>query len=217
MREQAGGEEKYLDEVFGLKDPLLADIKAKLVEHKAFHMSISPFEGRLLQFLIRTFQVKTVIEVGTLFGYSAICMARSLPDDGRVITLEKNSTAFALADKFFKRSDVDRKIERHCGDALETLKTLSSRAPFDMVFIDADKAAYLNYLDWAEVNVRKGGIIVGDNTFLFGAFWGEARERDVNEKKIGVMKEFNTRLSDPKKFNSILIPTTEGMTVAQVL
>lgn len=210
-------EEKYINEVFGLADSELAAVKAELEAHKVGFMSISGHEARLLQFLIRAFHIKKIVEVGTLFGYSAIAMTKALPSDGRLWTLEKNTTNFEIAEKFIRKSSVSGKIENLCGGGEELLASLESHGPFDLVFIDANKGGYLTYLDWAERHVRPGGLIIGDNTFLFGALWGESRDRDVGPNQIRVMSEFNKRLADPRRYNSILIPTTEGMTVAQKL
>lgn len=210
-------QQKYLNEVFGLEDAELLEIRAELRKQGVDYMSISGAEARILQFLIRATGAKRIVEVGTLFGYSALAMAKVLPEDGQVWTLEKSPENFTQAQKFFQRFPEGRKIRALNGDAVETLHDIEIEGPFDMVFIDADKAGYGKYLDWAEKNVRKGGYIVGDNTFLFGAFWGESRDRNLGEKQIAVMKDFNRRLADPSKYNSTLIPTTEGLTVAQKL
>lgn len=209
--------EKYLNEVFGLNDADLTHVRGELAKHNVDFMAISAHEGRFLQFLIRAFNVKRIVEVGTLFGFSSLCMAKALPEDGEIFTLEKNPTNHAIAEKSFKNSPVGHKIHALQGDAIESLKSLRAKGPFDLVFIDADKGGYVNYLNWAEENVRKGGLIVGDNTFLFGALWGEAEDRNVGERQIAVMKEFNQRLADSSRYNSILIPTAQGMTVGQKL
>lgn len=210
-------EEKYINQVFGFNDPELQAVKDSLAAQGVSHMSISGHEARLLQFLIRSMNVKTIVEVGTLFGYSGIAMAKALPKDGKLITLEKNPVNFEFAKKLIGASSVAGKIEALCGDAETLLKSIEAQGPFDMVFIDANKAGYVKYLDWAEKNVRTGGLIIGDNTFLFGALWGHSDDREAGPNQIKVMTEFNQRLSNPDKYNSILIPTSEGMTIAQKL
>lgn len=210
-------EQKYLNEVFGLDDPELAEIRGELHRHNVEFMSVSGAEARVLQFLTRALSVKKIVEVGTLFGYSALAFAKALPEDGRIWTLEKSRDNFAIAEKHFAKFSAGRKVTALNGDAIETLSSIEQEGPFDLVFIDADKAGYLKYLDWAEKNVRVGGYIVGDNTFLFGALWGETRDRNINEKQIAAMNEFNRRLADRSRYNSTLIPTVEGLTVAQKL
>ncbi len=215
MRAQRS-EEKYINEIFKLDDEELLSVKAELEAHKLGFMSISGHEARLLQFLIRGFCVRKIVEVGTLFGYSALAMAKVLPEDGRLITIEKNPQNFAIAQKFFDSSSVAERIDARCGGGEEILAEIEKEGPFDMVFIDANKSGYITYLNWAEKNVRPGGLIVGDNTFLFGAMWGQSDDREAGPKQIQVMREFNQRLADPSKYNSIIIPTSEGMTIAQL-
>lgn len=209
----ASPQQKYLDDVFGLHDPELAKVRAAMQVRDVEGISVSPAEARILQFLIRAFNIQNVVEFGTLYGYSALAMAKALPANGRLITLEKNPDTHAQAQAAFQASDMKTKIQSLCGDAVELAQSL--KGPFDMVFIDANKSAYLKYLDWAEQNVRKGGLIAGDNTFLWGAVWGDTS--DARGKQAEVMIEFNRRLADPARYNSILIPTAEGLTVAQKL
>ena len=207
--------EKYITEVFGINDPDLIKVRQQLDQQELSFMAISPLEGRILQFLIKAFQVRKVVEVGTLFGYSALCIAKALPLEGRLITIEKNPAHHAIAQDLFRGSQAGHQIQAENGEALEILKGIEPQGPFDMIFIDANKAGYVKYLDWAERNIRKGGLIVGDNTFLFGALWGPSDDREAGPAQIRGMKEFNERLADTAKYNSILIPTHEGLTVAQ--
>lgn len=210
-------EQHYLNETFGIMDPDLEKIRVRLKEGKADFMSVSPFEAKLLQFLIQTFKVETIVEIGALFGYSAVAMAKALPATGRVISIEKSEQNYKELEITKKAVHTTGKIEFLLGDALDHLSELQENGPFDMVFIDANKGGYVEYLNWAEKNVKKGGIIVGDNTFLFGGVYGESRDPQMGDKQVQVMQEFNRRLADPRKYNSILIPTFEGMTVAQKL
>jgi caffeoyl-CoA O-methyltransferase len=199
-------QQKYLNEVFGLPDADLAQVRVRMTAAEREAISISSAEARILQFLIRGFGIKKIVEFGTLFGYSALAMSKVLPADGQIITLEKDEATHKFAAETFANIANIRSL---CGDALELMTTI--RGPVDMVFIDANKSGYIDYLNWAEKNVRSGGLIVGDNTFLWGGVWG------VEHPAASVMIEFNRRLADPAKYNSILIPTAEGMTVAQKL
>lgn len=210
-------EEKYIGELFSVGDSDLAPVRAELEKHNVQDMSISGAEARFLQFLIRGFGVRKVVEFGTLFGYSALCMAKALPEDGVVYTLENNPRNHAVAAAVLAANPAGRKVRSKLGDANELAAQIAGEGPFDMVFIDANKGGYCGYLDWAETHVRKGGLIVGDNTFLWGSVFDKPRERDLNPNQIRVMKEFNRRLSDTAKYSSTMIPTSEGMTVAQKL
>lgn len=214
MRSQTP-EQNYLAQVFPLNDPDLSRIKRKLIDDQLDFKSVSGPEARILQFLIRGFGLKRIVELGTLYGFSAVAMAKALPKDGFVLSIEKSAPHASVARDLVKMCALPAPVEVHEGDALEVLPSLESRGPFDLVFIDANKSAYSTYLDWAEKNVRPGGFIVGDNTFLWGAVWGAERPSSVSEKAVQVMREFNNRLADSTRFNSILIPTFEGMTVAQ--
>lgn len=173
-------------------------------------ISISPETGRLLQVLIRLGGVRKIVEIGTLAGYSALWMADALPGDGTLITLEKDAVRAETARKNLAGH---AKIRLVAGDAMETLRGLSKDGPFDMAFIDADKLNYLHYLDWAEQNVRKGGLIVGDNTFLFDAVWKDGSVERVRETARAAMRAFNRRLADPGKYTGIMLDTPEGLTI----
>ena len=210
-------QQKYIGEVFGLNDPDLHRVRERMIAADKEFMSISGSEARVLQFLIRGFQIEKIVEFGTLYGYSSLAMAKALPVNGQIITLEKDTKHHELAAESFKNSPVAKKIVSLCGDATELMHSIEKRGPFDMVFIDANKTGYVDYLNWAEKNVRQGGLIIGDNTFLFGAMWDETERKNLGDAQVAVMREFNIRLSDSKKYNSMLIPTAEGMTVAQKL
>src|SRR6516164_6212983 len=194
--------EKYLDQLFGLPDADLARVRARMLGTGWEAMSISGAEARILQFLIRGFGVRKVVEFGTFLGNSALAMAKALPSDGLVVTVEKDPKHHAWAAETFKASPDGRKVVSMSGDARDLIADIEGRGPYD--------------LNWCEKNVRRGGLIVGDNTFLWGALWNQP-EREIPDVEVRAMSEFNRRLSDPARYNSILIPSREGMTVAQRL
>ncbi|MDD9900807.1 MAG: O-methyltransferase [Alphaproteobacteria bacterium] len=175
-------------------------------------ISIHPEDGRFLQCLIHLAKVKTIVEIGTLGGYSALWMADALPDDGLLTTIEYDPRRAAIARDNTKH---EKKIKIIEGDALTVLPQLSQDGPFDMAFIDADKLQYGHYLDWAEENIRKDGLIICDNAFLFDAVWKDGPVDRVRETARRIMRDVNTRLADPEKYHAILLPTVEGMAVAQ--
>ncbi|MCE9507949.1 MAG: O-methyltransferase [Alphaproteobacteria bacterium] len=200
----------YIRHLFAPETPQLKAVRESTTD-KNDQISIHPEEGKLLQLLIKLAGVRTVVEIGTLSGYSALWMAEALPADGHVYTCEKDATRAARAATNLKHHP---KITLMTGDALESLRSLESKSPFDMIFIDADKLHYLHYLDWAEKHIRKGGLIVGDNTLLFDAVWREALPDRVRQTALQAMRAFNQRLADPQKYTGILLPTAEGMTIA---
>lgn len=206
----------YIRNTFAPEDATLRDVAATTPEDVRM-MKIGAEEGKLLQFLARLVGAKKIVEVGTLTGYSAIWLARSLPPDGHLWTIDKTPLHIKLARKNIAASDVAQHITVVEGDALAALETLNTLGPFDMIFIDADKVQYEDYLNWAEKHVRKGGLIVGDNTFLFGAVYAQKLPDNVRESAMQAMRNFNHRLSDYEKYNSIMIPTDQGLTIAQKL
>lgn len=205
----------YLNQLFGAEDAVLSAIRNKAAELNLEGMQVSPHEGRILQSLVQWSGAKKIVEIGLFLGYSTLWMARALPQDGKIISLEKNKEHFDLAQSFLEKSDCSEKIELRLCDAELELSKLEPHGPFDFVFIDANKGAYLQYLDWAERHVKPGGFIVGDNTFLFGLVYGEGPKERWSEKQIEGMQEFNRRLSDPQKYQSCQLPTVEGLTIAQ--
>jgi predicted O-methyltransferase YrrM len=204
---------EYIRKRFAPQDALLDAIDSEL-ERIGKQINIGAEEGKLLQMLIKLRGVKTIVEVGTLAGYSAIWMARALPEDGLLYTIDRESEHVALAKKFIGQSDVNQQIIILESDALKGLAELSVKGPFDMIFIDADKNNYGHYLDWAEINLKQGGMIVADNTLLFGAMAQDKPPEGTAPSTWESMRRFNERLSDPKKYFGTMIPTEQGMTVA---
>lgn len=196
----------YVRALFGQEDDVLKGISAS---DDPIH--VRPEDARILEFLIRACNVKTVVEVGTLAGYGAIRMARALPPDGHVFTLEHDRARAERAGENIARAGFAEKITVIPGPAADSMKDLSG--PFDMIFIDADKISYGLYLDWAEKNIRKGGLVVGDNTFLFGAVCQDDLLEGVSKTARDTMLDFNRRLADPARYTGMMIPSDEGMTV----
>lgn len=200
----------YIRDLFASETPALKKIRDSITD-KNDQIIIDPEEGKLLQMLARMIGAVTIVEIGALAGYSTLWMAGALPPGGSITTIEKDPRRAAMA-----RANLApyKNITLHEGAAMDVLPTLQPAAPFDMVFIDADKLNYLHYLDWAEKNIRKGGLIVGDNTLLFDAVWSDKIPDNVRQTALAAMRAFNQRLSDPEKYTSILLPTAEGMTIA---
>lgn len=203
----------YINDVF--VDENLAHKNVRLnVNNQQREIQISPMEGKMLYVITRMARVKNAIELGVLAGYSAIWIAKALPKGGKLYAIEKNQSCKQQILENIKKCDQEDKIELLMGNAKETLKAIEKKGPFDMVFIDADKTNYCTYLDWAEKNIRKGGLIIGDNTFLFNSVYENNKPEHVKEKTWESMKMFNKRLANKEKYDSILFPTEEGMTIA---
>ena len=200
----------YLNRLLASKEPFLEAVKRAAQQESVEKMQISDHEGRILHLLTHISGAKKAVEIGTLYGFSTLHIARALPQKGIVFTLDNNPERHKKAQEILKKSPDFCKIQWMTGPALKSLKALESQAPFDMVFIDADKSAYEDYLSWAERNLKPGGLLVADNVFLFGAVYGE-EEKPPSPKALQAMKRFNERISGSPLWKGALIPTDEGL------
>ncbi|HEU0026251.1 MAG TPA: O-methyltransferase [Ktedonobacterales bacterium] len=172
-------------------------------------ISVSPAQGKLLQTLARAVGARRILEIGALAGYSGIWLARALPADGRLISLEVSEKHAEVARASLARAGVADRAEVRVGPASETLPALEAEAPFDLVFIDADKVGYPLYLDWALRLARLGGFIVADNTVREGRPLAEALPEGTDEHTRGLW-EYNRRVASDSRLLSIALPTDEG-------
>ncbi len=180
-------------------------------------ISLAKTEAQIIQFFIASTAAKKVVEIGTLTGLSALYILDSLAEGGCLWTLEKSAEHANLAAQVLAPYIKKNQCRILIGDAIEKLQELSVEAPFDLVFIDGNKAAYLDYFNWAVLNVRAGGLIIADNAFLAGAVWGEQPAQIFNEKQIRVVHEMNQLAFANKNLKSIIIPTEEGLLICKKL
>ena len=173
-------------------------------------ISLSATEGQMLKFMMSLVMPKKIVEIGTLTGLSANYFLSVLPKDGKIWTLEKSEKHAQLAEAAIN----DDRCQIVLGDALENLSTLNQEGPFDIIFIDGNKAAYLKYFDWALTNIKKGGLIIADNVFLAGAVWGAATTQKFNEKQIEAVRSMNQKAFTRNDLTSVIIPTAEGMLIS---
>ncbi len=165
-------------------------------------IQVGPSEGKLLQLLLRLASAKKVVEVGTLIGYSAINMARALPADGHVWSVEFEPRHAEVARGNIAAAGLAEKISVHVGAGTDVLPTLASHGPFDAVFIDADKQNYDHYGRWAIANLRSGGLVLGDNAYLFGKLLDE-------DDRGRAMRSFHELVA--ASCDSVCIPTPDGL------
>lgn len=161
-------------------------------------------EGRTLELLVRLVGARRVVEVGTLAGYSAIRMARAMPEGGRLWTIENDPAHAAVARDAIAAAGLDGRIEVLEGAGADVLPTLERHGPFDLVFLDADKAGYDRYGAWAEAHLRTGGLLVGDNAYLFGKLLED-------DETAAAMRRFHERAA--AAFDSVCVPTPDGLVV----
>ena len=165
-------------------------------------IQVGPSEGKLLQLLLRLANAKRVVEVGTLVGYSAINMARALPADGHVWTIEFEPKHAEVARANIAAAGLTETISVHVGAGIEVLPTLVPHGPFDAVFLDADKEGYARYGAWAMANLRAGGLVLGDNAYLFGKLL-------VDDDRARAMRSFHELVA--ASCDSVCIPTPDGL------
>lgn len=174
-------------------------------------ISLGISEGLALARVIEAAGCKSFVEIGTLTGYSAIWILHGLGTQGKLWTLEKDEAHASAATQVLSEEIASGQVELLLGDARIKLQELNQQ--YDGVFIDGNKAAYLDYLNWAETHIKPGGLIVADNVFLSGSVWGE-QDTPFSEKQVRVMKEFNARLMDPNRYKSYFFTSDEGMLIS---
>ena len=174
-------------------------------------IQISPLQGRLLQVLAAACGARKILEIGALAGYSGIWLARALPADGKLISLEVSEKHAAVARASLERAGVGDRAEVRVGPATETLPALADEAPFDLVFIDADKPGYPTYLDWALKLTRPGSVIVADNCIRGGAPLRESAQSG-DDASIKALGEYDRRIAHDPRLRSVALPLDdEGM------
>jgi caffeoyl-CoA O-methyltransferase len=178
---------------------------------------VSPNEGKLLRLLAETVGARRILEIGALGGYSAINLARGMAEDGRLISLEIDEHHAEVARQNVERAGLAERVEIRVGDARELLAQLSEgdEGPFDLVFIDADKGGYPEYLEWALRLSRPGSLILGDNTIWGGAII------DPQDDSTRAINEFNERIARDPRLSAIILPLmresmVDGLAIARV-
>ncbi|MGK3967307.1 O-methyltransferase [Sorangium sp. So ce118] len=174
-------------------------------------MQVGRIEGTLLGVLVALMQARRVLEIGTFTGYSALSMAQALPPDGELITCDLDPEVARVARSFFDRSEHGKKIRIAVGDALDTIRALPASPPFDLVFIDADKVRYSTYYEEALPRLRRGGLIVADNTL-----WsGEVLAPETEDGR--ALAAFNDLVVRDRRVEKVMLTVRDGVTLARKL
>lgn len=208
MKEDTKRLEDYILRHTTEESPLLRElVDASYTDLDHIDMISGNVVGQLLALLIRLGQFSRILEVGTFTGYGTLQMAQALPEDGEIVTLEMNERYRDVSDDFFSRSPWNRKVKQIMGPALESIHTLSG--PFDMVFLDADKANYPAYFEAVVPLIRSGGLLVADNVF-----WnGEVVE--ANTRKGEAVHRFNRMVQNDPAFQNVMLPVRDGLLIAR--
>ncbi|SIT12725.1 O-methyltransferase [Belliella pelovolcani] len=170
-------------------------------------------QGKVLELLVKMHNPKVILEIGTYTGYSGICMARGLSKEGRLITLDINDEIAPMVKRFFEKSGLAAQIDYRLGNALDIIPTLSGN--FDMVFIDADKANYINYYNLVIDRMNKGGIIMADNVLWSGKVLVEEGKKIDKDTK--VLLEYNQMVQEDPRVENVLLPIRDGIMLARKL
>ena len=205
--------EKYINN-FSLK---LNPIQQEIIDYNntlgdVKRMQVATSQCHFLHLIIKTSNIKNVLEIGTFTGLSALSIALALPDDGKLTALDKDKEANKIAVSFFKKANLDNKIQTIVKPALDSLDELKN-SKFDMVFIDADKMNYKEYYERSLKLLDKGGLIIVDNVLWHGEV---ADESNLDKYTINI-RDFNTYVANDKRVEQIIVPLGDGMTVCRVL
>ena len=186
------------------EDNALARAFEAPARHGMPEIQLGPAEGRLLELLLGLANARKVVEVGTLAGYSALWIARALPPGGHLWTIEANPKHAGVAAEVIGEAGFGDRVTIIRDDAAEILPKLSDSGPFCAVFLDADKGRYDLYGRWATENLRTGGLLIGDNAYLFGRLLEDSDEARA-------MRRFHEEMA--ASFNSVCVPTPDGLAV----
>ena len=190
------------------EDPFLRDLKRAAAAAGIPPIWIAPEQANFHQILLETCRAREVVEVGTLAGYSAIVMARALPEDGRVRTIELEAKHADFAEEWIAKSDVADRIEVHRGAGMGVLPRFEADSA-DAAFLDADKASYPLYLEQALRIVRPGGLILVDNAFAFGQLFDE----NPTDREVGAVRAFNEVMAKERRVHGVIVPIGDGLWV----
>jgi predicted O-methyltransferase YrrM len=205
--------QNYIND-FGLK---LHPVQQEIIDYNNTlgdikRMQVDPSQCHFLRLIIKISNIKNVLEIGTFTGLSALSISLALPEDGKLIALDKNEETNKVASSFFKKANQNHKIKTIIKPALESLDELKNDK-FDMVFIDADKMNYREYYEKSLKLINRGGLIIIDNVL----WHGEVADEENLDKYTVNIREFNAYISKDKRVEQIIVPLGDGMTVCRVL
>jgi predicted O-methyltransferase YrrM len=206
----------YVAGLFAPPDEALEEALREAEREGLPSINVSATEGKLLQMLVGISGARKVLEIGTLGGYSAIHFARALPEEGALISLELDEHHAEVARRNVERAGLSAKVEVRVGDARQSLERLleNGEGPFDLIFIDADKEGYPEYLAWALRLSRPGTLILGDNAIREGSVI------HPDDSSSRAMREFNEKLAEDPRLSTIVLPLIreriDGLAIARV-
>lgn len=200
----------YAEKYTSAESDLLTELLEKTYATRDDKSMLSGFyQGRLLAMFSQMIRPRRILEIGTFMGYSALCLAEGLTEDGKLFTLDIEPETNKIAKEFWAKSSLGDKIESHLGNASEIIPKLDET--FDLVFIDADKPAYKNYYDLVFPKIRIGGIIIADNV-LRG---GKVLDAENGDENTIALHEYNQKVQADERVSNILLAVRDGLMVAR--
>ncbi len=194
-------------------DAVLADL-AKVTQEKVsdlWIMQIAPEQGTLMEILVRISGATSAIEIGTFTGYSAICIARGLPENGTLLCCDVSEEWTSIAREYFEKAGVASKIKIQIGPAIETLGSLPADRKFDFAFIDADKVSYESYYEALLDRMNPNGLMLIDNVLWFGAVVDESNQSDDTV----ALRKLNDRIANDKRVQAVMLSVSDGLTLVR--
>lgn len=202
--------EAYAKQYTSELDEVLQEIEDyTMTNHPHAHMLSGHVQGKVLELFSRMIAPGAILEIGTFTGFSALCLAKGLRENGKLTTLELREEDAATAAKYFAKAEMENKIDLLVGDALQIIPTLQET--WDLVFIDADKVNYINYYELTLPAVRSGGWILADNVF----FHGEVLEENIKGKNAKAIQAFNEHLKKDDRIERAMLTIRDGLFLVQ--
>ena len=204
--------ERYVEQHSEKEPTLLYEL-----QRETFQKILTPrmlsghFQGRLLALLSKLVRPHRILEVGTYTGYATLCLCEGLRENGHVDTIDIEEELFAFQRKYFDKSDWGKQIHQHLGAALDIIPTLTEK--YDLAFIDADKENYLEYYEMIVPKMQRGGLIISDNVLWSGKVVEPTQKGDVATE---ILKNYNQRLAEDPRVETVLLPVRDGLTLSWV-
>jgi caffeoyl-CoA O-methyltransferase len=194
------------------RDPVLAALAEETATLGGLsRMQVAAEQGALMTLLARAIGARAAVEIGTFTGYSALCIARGLPDDGRLLCCDINDEWTAIGRDYWNRAGVGHQIELRLGPALETLRALPAGEQFDLAFIDADKTGYRDYYEEILARLRPNGLILFDNVL----WMGQVLDQNTTDESTRALRELNDALTNDRRVESVMLPISDGLTIVR--
>lgn len=202
---------EYIENNSSPEDAVLAKLNRETyLKVQMPQMLSGNIQGKFLEMISQMLQPKRILEIGTFTGYSGICLAKGLPKDGVLHTIDVNEELGELVSKYVAEASLESKIVLHHGNATQIIPTLNET--FDLVFIDADKQNYCNYFDLVADKVRSGGFIVADNVLWSGKVAEEKHDKDT-----AALHAYNQKVLNDSRVENFILPLRDGLNIARKL